>query len=495
MVAATREERQDAFINPYTGHGTSRDRRRYTTHQTIAVSDLAAIDLRRGNWLAKRIVEALDDDAFRRTYTFELKDKKQADALKRLIRKLGIDKKAKWAGQMERTCGGAALFPVIDGAVGDLSEPLDLDASPRIRRILSIQRLEPRELTPVEWYTDLEDEKFGQPSLYRFQSITGGGGAIRVMAHVHESRLAIYPGEEITREPLPGQRLGWSDSILNSTHEVIEDYGLSWGSAATILQNFAQRVFKFKGLMKLLELRNGEQLISKRVELMDMVASALRGIPIDADDDMVQVAMSVAGLSDLLVQQAQVVAAAADMPMTRLFGMSPKGMNATGEYDDKGWDDRVINRQDDHTDPIEWMIKLNLLAADGPTNGKVPDDFAIAWRPLDNPSEKDDAETRKTTAEADKIYFDMGAPAESILKSRFGGKQYSRETDIDFNEMEQQKQAADELATKQADAAAMAAMGRDAIDTEEAARDGRPRPGAHPDAEGAIRRKQPPEGE
>lgn len=433
-----RQVRQDGFINPYSGHGTSRDRRRYTTHHTIHVNDLAAIDLRRGNWLAKRICEALDDDAFRRAYTFELTDKKQTDALRRRLRKLGVNAKVKAAGQLERTCGGAALFPVIDGALGALDEPLDLESGPRIVKLHAIHVLEPRELQPVDWYTDLSHPKFGMPMTYRLWPLGNAGRGSLPQAVIHESRLAIYPGDKITREPLPGQRLGWSDSSLNSTAEVIFDYGLDWGSISTILQNFSQRVVKYAGLMKMLEKRGGEALVEARMRVQDMAANVLQSIALDADDDLVQVAMSIAGLSDLMVQRAQVVSAAADMPMTRLYGTAPRGLNATGEYDDNSWDDRVHNRQDDHTDALEWLIQLELLSLEGPTAGKMPDDFGLEWRPLSNPSEKEDAETRKLTAETDAIYFDMGAPGPDILKSRYGGKAYSRETTLDFKAIEAQ---------------------------------------------------------
>jgi hypothetical protein len=311
---------------------------------------------------------------FRRAYTFSLKDKKQTDRLRRRIRQLGINAKAKWAGQMERTCGGAALFPILVGATGDLSEPLDLE-NPRIQKVRSIQQLEPRELTPVEWYEDLEgDEKFSRPKIYRLQSLSGGGGRIGMTGgvYIHESRLAIYPGEYITRQFLPGQRVGWGDSILNSTHEVIEDYGLSWGSAATILQNFSQRVFKYKGLDE--DARGEEQRAARRCPTL----GAGHG------GEHLQRHRSRRGRRDGTgrdvdrrpVRSAHPAGAgrvgggghADDPPDGDVAG----GLNATGEFDDKGWDDRVINRQDDHTDPVEWLISLEMLSTEGRPAASCP---------------------------------------------------------------------------------------------------------------------------
>lgn len=460
------EARHDGLINVFTGHGTDRDRRTSTYHQTAVVIDENAIDLRRGNWIAARICELLDDDAFRRGYELKLDDKEEAETVMDAVEDLGINKKAEQAGQMERTAGGAALFPVLDGALGDLNEPLVLDPKePRIGKVLALHLLEPRELRPWTWYTDLEHPKFGQPETYWLRPLLGGmsGAAINALARqviVHESRLAIYPGLKFTRQPLNGQRLGWGDSALTRPNEAISDFGLSWGSAASILHDFAQGVVKLDQLVEMLREEGGEALVSKRLAVMDMTRSSLRAMVLDKNDEFTRTSTPVSGLSDLLIQFAQLIAAAADMPLTRLFGMSPAGLNATGQSDMQGWYERVGVRQTDHTANLEWMIRLVMLSADGPTQGQEPDEWSIEWRPLQKPSEKETADTRYAVAQADKIYFDMGAASsDDIAKSRFGGDTYSMETVIDWDAREAQ-QKIDEQKAAEIDKASIAAMGR-----------------------------------
>jgi len=77
--------RSDGLINAFTGHGTGRDRRRATFHHTRPVLDETALDLRRGNWIAARICELLDDDAFRRGYELKLDDKDTAETVTHAI--------------------------------------------------------------------------------------------------------------------------------------------------------------------------------------------------------------------------------------------------------------------------------------------------------------------------------------------------------------------------------------------------------------------------
>lgn len=464
---ARREIRADGYVNAWTGHGTRRDRRSYTTHKTSIVNDITAIDLRRGNWLAARICELLPADALRRGYTLKLDDKETAEKAQTAIEELRLNEKIKQAWQMERTCGGAAIFPVFDGATGDISSPLTLE-DPRILKVRAFHILEPRELVPERYYTDIAHPKFRMPEVYRLWPINGGRGGMSPVS-IHESRLAIFPGLQLSNEPLMGQRLGWGDGELNRVAEVLADFGISWGSAATILHNFSQRVFKFAGLAEILKETDGEEQVAKRARTMDMVANVLRALPLDKEDELVNVSTSVAGFADLLLQFAQLISAAADMPITRLFGMSPAGMNATGEHDMQGWYDRVGAGQTYITPIVEWLIRIVLLSTQGPTNGVEPDVWSIEWKPLWSPSEKETAETRKLVAETDKIYFDIGvASSDDIAESRHGGDTYSMETTIDWKAREQQ-QKIDEERAAELDAAAIAAMGRGPKPDDEAA--------------------------
>jgi phage-related protein (TIGR01555 family) len=458
-----RQVRADGYVNAFTGHGTRRDRRTATRHRTTIINDLEAIDQRRGNWLAKRIIELLPDEGIRRGYQLKMPTKKQAEQVQSALESLGLNDKVKEAWQMERTVGGSALFPVLDGAVGELHDPLDLE-TPRIVSVKALHLLEARELTPASWYTDLTNPRFGRPETYRLWPLSGGGAGSAQTVIVHESRLAVFPGARFTREPLPGQRLGWGDTALTPVNEVLADFGLSWGSAATILHNFAQRVIKFDRLAEILAEADGEAIVQKRFTVMDMAANVLQALPLDKEDEFVTMSTSVAGLADLLVQFAQLIAAAADMPLTRLFGMSPAGMNATGESDTRGWYDRVGNGQARLTPLVEWMIRLVLLSTEGPTNGKEPDTWSLEWLPLWTPSEKEEAERRLLVAQSDKIYYEMqSASNDDIAKSRWGGDTYSPDMTIDWKAREAQRkadeQAAEQLAAGDLDPADVAALG------------------------------------
>jgi hypothetical protein len=72
----------------------------------------------------------------------------------------------------------------------------------------------------------------------------------------------------------------------------------------------------------------------------------------------------------------------------------------------------------------------------------VVDRVATAQEPEREGRRRDALPHRQT----DEKYYDMGAPAKSILKSRFGGDTYSRETVLDFAAFEAQAKIDEERA-------------------------------------------------
>jgi hypothetical protein len=253
--------------------------------------------------------------------------------------------------------------------------------------------------------------------------------------------------------------------VLTPVHEAIYDYGISWGSAATILQNFSQRVIKFSQLAEMLKEDGGEKYIQKRVANMDMVANVLRALPLDKEDEFVNVSTSIAGYSDMLVELAQVVSAAADMTMTRLFGRAPAGMNATGEYDQDADHERIETEQEDvYTHPVESALRMVMLSKDGPTGGVEPPDWSVTWNPLKQQSEKEIAETRKLDRRDRSDQHRRGVyTARIAAESHFKGDKYNPEISIDWTEWEKQKKIEEEqAATIAGNQADMAALGRQA---------------------------------
>lgn len=457
-----KSERRDGWINSASGHGTSRDRRTLSRFGANVVTDLEAIALWRSDWLAAKIVEHLPNEAFRRGFEIKIdgkSGKKTAEELGAAVEDLGLLEAVTMAAQYARAYGGAAILPVLSGAVGDLADPLDETG---ILNVDALHVLEPRELHPIDWYTDVRSPKWRQPSRYRLMPLHGARASSTSWVEVHESRLLILQGVKVTSEVQPGQRQGWGDSVLSRVREVIADHGLTWGSVSTILHEFSQGVLSLEGLAEILaDDENGEVLMARRLRAIDMAKSSLRSMVIDSKDSFTRATTPLSGLPETLVQLAHLVAAAADMPATILLGTSPAGLNATGESDTRAWYDRVAGiRQARYHRLVERLLRMIMLSTSGPTSGVEPDVWSVEWRPMWAPSGKEVAEERKTVAETDKLYVEMGsASPDDIARSRWGGDTYSAEMSIDWAARKRQQEA-DELRAAELADAELEAIGR-----------------------------------
>jgi phage-related protein (TIGR01555 family) len=328
----------------------------------------------------------------------------------------------------ERAYGGSAiLLGALDNGKPD--KPLNED---QIRSFDWLTVLEPQELTPVAWYNDPQAPKYGRPALYRLAPVSPGPSTNfktpSTMQTVHESRLIVFPGIRVSRS-MQNMSTGWGDSVLTRAVRVLQDFNMSWRSAAVLLQDFAQAVYKIEGLAELFANDQGD-VVKERIKAVDYMRSSVRAILIDSTEEFKREQTPMSGLPELLELFCKRLAAAADMPMTLLFGESPGGLSATGDSDIRLFYDRVRSAQDRKLrGPIERVCKLlfRAMGKDEPAN------WSVCFKPLWQPTEKEQAEARKIQAETDQIYITNAVlSAEEIAISRFKSDEFSFQTHVDF---------------------------------------------------------------
>ena len=115
---------------------------------------------------------------------------------------------------------------------------------------------------------------------------------------------------------------------------------------------------------------------------------------------------SLADLDNVIMNQYQLVAAAAHVPATKLLGTSPKGFNATGDYEVDSYHEFLETIQDEALTPlIERHTRLCQLS-----EGIHPEvNFEIAWNPIDVLSAKEQADVNKTKADTAAVYVGIAA--------------------------------------------------------------------------------------
>jgi hypothetical protein len=186
--------------------------------------------------------------------------------------------------------------------------------------------------------------------------------------------------------------------------------GTSIGSIGALLNEISIGKYKFKDLAGILEMPNGDRMIKKRVELMDLCKSVFRSMYFDSEEDFVRETLQLGGVDAILYTIMMLVSADTGYPITRLFGVSPAGMNATGESDMRNYYDKIRSRQQRVLKSM--LLRIVQIISEWQ---KLPEPF-IEFRPLKQMSEKEQAELEKLQADKDQVvattyksYIDMGA--------------------------------------------------------------------------------------
>jgi len=386
-----RQVRADSWINAITGLGGSRDKSTRSAVAALCVVQPVELEaLYHGNDLAARIVDAVVDDALRGGFSFP-----GVEGLDDALRAQKAGALLKEARKWGRLYGMGAI---LIGSDGPMDEPLDLDTmGPDSLRYLMV--LDRQSLSIADHDEDPESETYGEPRTFRLQTMRGESQLI------HASRLIQFGGA-LTSERIKTRNEGFDLSVLQRPSSVLRDTDQSWRSVMLMIQDMSQAVFAIDGLIDMIAEGEKDTMLA-RMEVVDMARSVARAVVIDAEAESFthQGAANIGGVEPVLSMVFQRLASAAGMPLTKLMGMSPGGMNATGESDTRHWYDSVQAERDEGIE--DGLLRLaRVVAADAGI--AVGDDLDVDWPSLWQPSPAEQADLDKKEAETDKIRIDSG---------------------------------------------------------------------------------------
>jgi phage-related protein (TIGR01555 family) len=141
---------------------------------------------------------------------------------------------------------------------------------------------------------------------------------------------------------------------------------------------------------------------------------------IDAEDEMVRDSYTFAGLSDVMIQFAQQMSGAADVPMVRLFGQSPAGLNSTGDADLVNHYDMLNGQQEAKLRP--GMTTMFAVQSRSMYGRALPKDFRFTFNPLWQMRDQEKAEVDAKDSNSVVTVFNAGIISQKIalqeLKAR-----------------------------------------------------------------------------
>jgi len=396
--------------------GTNRDKRTHTFYDfPVTLSRQELENMFRSSWVAKRIVRTPADDMTRAWVELSWDDSDEDENSTRSVmvaektfrlRQL-VNEALAWA----RLYGGAGIILDIKGQE-DWSQPLDVSAVGKgmLRSLHVLDRW--RLAATGELDYDRKSPNYGYPSFYTISD--QGDPRFRV----HHSRIIRFSGE-----PLPyflfTQNAYWQDSVLQHVADVIRDYDATMAGIASLVYEANVDIVTSPKLANTLTEKNGLQKVTDRYLLMAQMKSINHMMLLDGGNgtkDSVgeqysQKTTAFSGLKDVAEKFMINVCGAADIPMTRLFGQSPAGLTATGESDIRNYYDRISADQESKLRPGLEKIYEVLIRS---TLGSMPENFALAFKPLWQMSDKEAAEIEYIRAQRDQIYVLQGIVPEDV---------------------------------------------------------------------------------
>lgn len=376
----------DSLTNLVANLGTGRDKAAGSAYVMSVLTDEQIVAAYKTAWLPRKIIEIPAFDSVRAWRDWQAEDD-QIELIEAEEKRLNVKAKVLEARTKARLWGGAAI--VLGTGDANLAEPLNVE---RIGKggLKYLTVLSRRQLSAGEIERDPQSEWYGKPKAYQISS--GDRGQV----DIHPSRLVVFQGTAQPDDEIGQAHQGWGDSVLQSTLDAVKQADATAANIASLVFEAKVDIIRVPNFMANLA---DPGYRSKLIERYTLAATA-KGINgtlmLDAEEEYQSKSASFATLPDVLDRFMQIASGAADIPMTRLFGQSPAGMNATGESDLRNYYDRLSAMQELEMEPAMARFDECLIRS---ALGQRDPDIHFAWAPLWGLSEKEQAEIFKTKAD------------------------------------------------------------------------------------------------
>lgn len=421
------------------------------------IIDKPPAECTRKGWTV-RVSEAADDDEGEEGDEGDANTSPFDDPMEAIGLRQAMEKADCWA---RLKGGGGVILGVYDGAE-DMSKPVNRD---NIQNVYFTLDADADELRPKTWYTDPKnkDGKWGDVKTYeytphnpRMAEQLGAG------TEIHADRIIPFYGDKLPKSKCM-QNDGWGhQSVLQRVWETIRRHNTNAEVLENTLHEANQLILLIDELTQMASTKEKRNVLAERIKMLSMFGSALKAILVDRSrEDVRERTADVSPHTNAWPQLAHEVAAAADMPMSLLWGQAPPGLSS----DDKGgrtnWYDFIESRQSNkYAKGIRKVAEYIALSKQGPTGGRLPDEMEVVFHPLETPTEAEQADIELKHAQRDTLYMDRNVlDPEEVRQSRFSGAGYSNDIvliereDIPPSEEEPEGMSAIEAAGQAAEAA------------------------------------------
>ena len=290
--------------------------------------------LYKSSWIVGQAVDVVADDMTRAGIDISGVDPEDVTKIDRAMTSLGVWQQTTSAIKWGRLYGGAIGFINIEGQKPDT--PLRMDTIQK-GAFLGLKVFDRWEANPDPTAKVLEGQDLGDPEFYSVP---------RLGLKIHHSRVLRFIGTELPWN-LREQENGWGCSIVERLYDRIVPFDTATAGIAQLVTKAYLRTVKVDGLREILAQGGvAEENLIKMFALMGRIQSSEGITLLDKEDEFEAHSYTFSGLGDVLTQFAQQISGATGIPLVRLLGQSPAGLNATGEGDMNNYYDNIAQKQE-----------------------------------------------------------------------------------------------------------------------------------------------------
>lgn len=367
------------------------------------------------HWLVDKAINMPARDAVRNGWKLLTQDEKVISKLKRLDNKTDIALTMRNFIRSGRIYGGQlALFDIAtDNPTEFYEQPFNLHGV-RKGSYKGIVLIDPVDATPIVMADAVQDPASPMYMKPTFWMIGG-----KKYHHTHLMQFIPYPVAKLARHRYNYHGV----SIPERIHERVY--------AADKVANEAPALVMTKRLvaMSVAGLEDADQsIIDDNLRWLSGMRDNYGVLVQDGETTVTQLETSLADLDSVIMTQFQLVAAAANVPATKLIETQPKGFNATGEYEQESYRETLESIQGNDLLPL-----LERHYAIGCRSLGIDETIEVEFELLDSPTAKESADTELVKAQADALRSNTGAIDGLDIRKRIsqdeGGPYYGIEVD------------------------------------------------------------------
>lgn len=345
-------------------------------------------------------IETIASEMTREWIKFTGTEESKLKELEEAYEKFGVRDVIRTVIEHDGSFGRGQIYVQIKGQDGDKRRMLPLivdDEGATIRKgdLLGLKPIEPIWTTPYAYNSiDPSAPDFYKPDAWYI-----------VGKRTHASRLLTFISRPVPDLLKPSYNFGGM-----SMSQLIEPYVVRWlktvDSVNRMISNYSKVGLKTNLLSSLAEGGDGGLGLFARLAAYTRMSDNRGIFAIDMEgEEFFQIETSLAGLDKLQAQAQEHMAAPTHIPLVKLTGITPAGLNASADGEIKVFYDYISAQQANvlgaHMMTILRIVQLHLW-------GKVDKGIGFEWVPMDSPTDAELAAMRKADGDRGKAYIEVG---------------------------------------------------------------------------------------